>query len=441
MFESLSEKLTAVFDNLKRRGKLSEDDVDLAMREVKLALLEADVNYAVVRSFTNRVKERAIGAEVSKALNPAQQVIKIVNEELISTLGQPVELNLKGERPHVLMLVGLQGSGKTTAAAKIAKKLRASGERVMLVAADIYRPAAIKQLQTLGAQIEVPVFTLPGAKPIQIAKEAKQSARNGGYSVVIIDTAGRSQLDNELMDELVGINQIVPANEILLVVDSMIGQEALNIAKGFHKEIPITGLVFTKIDGDARGGAAISIREVTGIPIKFLGTGEGLDALEVFDPTRISNRILGMGDILGLIEKAEAAYTGDVDPKEAERMLTGQFTLEDFAKQLRQMKKMGPISQLLGMLPGQLSAVAKSVDPNEAESQLKTVEAIINSMTPSERRDPRLLNASRRRRIATGSGKDVQDVNRLMKQFRDIQKLMKSFQKTGGRGNIGRLFR
>lgn len=441
MFESLSEKLTAVFDNLKRRGKLSEDDVDLAMREVKLALLEADVNYAVVRSFTNRVKERAIGAEVSKALNPAQQVIKIVNEELISTLGQPVELNLKGERPHVLMLVGLQGSGKTTAAAKIAKKLRASGERVMLVAADIYRPAAIKQLQTLGQHIDVPVFTLPGAKPIQIAKEAKQSARNGGYSVVIIDTAGRSQLDNELMNELVGINQNVPANEILLVVDSMIGQEALNIAKGFHKEIPITGLVFTKIDGDARGGAAISIREVTGIPIKFLGTGEGLDALEVFDPTRISNRILGMGDILGLIEKAEAAYTGGVDTKETERMLSGQFTLEDFANQLRQMKKMGPISQLLGMLPGQLSAVAKSVDPNEAEGQLKTVEAIINSMTPAERRDPRLLNASRRRRIAAGSGKDVQDVNRLMKQFRDIQKLMKSFQKPGGRGNIGRLFR
>lgn len=441
MFESLSEKLTAVFDNLKRRGKLNEDDVDLAMREVKLALLEADVNYAVVRSFTNRVKERAVGAEVSKALNPAQMVIKIVNEELISTLGQPVELNLKGERPHVLMLVGLQGSGKTTAAAKIAKKLRSSGERVMLVAADIYRPAAIKQLQTLGERIDVSVFTLPGAKPVQIAREAKQSARNGGYSVLILDTAGRSQLDNELMDELVGINQAVPANEILLVVDSMIGQEALNIAKGFHKEIPITGLVFTKIDGDARGGAAISIREVTGIPIKFLGTGEGLDALEVFDPTRISNRILGMGDILGLIEKAEAAYSGEIDTKEAERMLTGQFTLEDFAKQLRQMKKMGPISQLFGMLPGQLSAVAKSVDPNEAEGQLKTVEAIINSMTPAERRDPRLLNASRRRRIAAGSGKDVQDVNRLMKQFRDIQKLMRSFQKTGGRGNIGRLFR
>ena len=440
-FEGLSEKLQSTFKKLKGKGRLNEKDIKEAMREVKLALLEADVNYKIVKTFVSNVSTKCVGGDVLDSLTPGQQVIKIVNEELISTLGQPVELNLKGERPHVLMLVGLQGSGKTTAAAKIAKKLRASGERVMLVAADIYRPAAIKQLQTLGERIDVPVFTLPGAKPIQIAKEAKQSARNGGYSVVIIDTAGRSQLDNELMDELVGINQVVPSNEILLVVDSMIGQEALNIAKGFHKEIPITGLVFTKIDGDARGGAAISIREVTGIPIKFLGTGEGLDALEIFDPTRISNRILGMGDILGLIEKAEAAYTGEVDTKDAERMLTGQFTLEDFAKQLKQMKKMGPISQLLGMLPGQMSAVAKAVDPNEAEGQLKTVEAIINSMTPSERRDPRLLNASRRRRIAAGSGKDVQDVNRLMKQFRDIQKLTKSFQKTGGRGNIGRLFR
>ena len=440
MFESLSEKLNVVFENLKRRGKLSEDDVDLAMREVKLALLEADVNYAVVRSFTNRVKERSIGAEVSKALNPAQQVIKIVNEELISTLGEPVELNLKGEKPHVLMLIGLQGSGKTTAAAKIARKLRSTGERVMLVAADIYRPAAIKQLQTLGEKIDVPVFTLPNAKPVQIAKEAWQSARNGGYSVLIIDTAGRSQLDDALMDELVGIQNVVPSKEILLVVDSMIGQEALNIAQGFREVIPISGLVFTKIDGDARGGAAISIREVTGIPIKFLGTGEGLDALEVFDPTRISNRILGMGDILGLIEKAEAVYSGGVDAKDAERMLSGQFTLDDFAKQLRQMKKMGPISQLFGMLPGQLGAVAKNVDPQEAEGQLKTVEAIINSMTPAERRDPRVLNASRRRRIAAGSGKDVQDVNKLIKQFRDIQRLMKSFQKSGGRGNIGRLF-
>lgn len=440
MFESLSDKLTAVFDNLKRHGKLSEADVESAMREVKLALLEADVNYAVVRSFTNRVKERAVGAQVSKALNPAQQVIKIVNEELISTLGEAVPLNLKGEKPHVLMMVGLQGSGKTTASGKIAKKLRSQGERVMMVAADIYRPAAIKQLQTLGERIDVPVFSLPNAKPIQIAKEAYKTAKNGSYSLLIIDTAGRSQLDNELMDELVGINQAVPANEILLVVDSMIGQEALNIAKGFANEIPISGLVFTKIDGDARGGAAISIREVTGIPIKYLGTGEGLDALEVFDPTRISNRILGMGDMLGLIERAEAAYSDGVNAKDAERMLSGQFTLEDFANQLRQMKKMGPISQLFGMLPGQLGAVAKTVDANEAEQQLKNVEAIIDSMTRAERKDPKILNASRRRRIAKGCGKEVEDVNRLMKQFRDIQKMMKTFQKSGGRGNIGRLF-
>jgi signal recognition particle subunit SRP54 len=407
---------------------------------VKLALLEADVNYKVVRSFTDRVKERAVGAEVSKVLNPAQMVIKIVNEELVATLGQAEPLALKGEKPYVLMLVGLQGSGKTTAAAKLAKQLRARGERVMMVAADIYRPAAIKQLQLLGERVDVPVFTLDGAKPERICKEAYESAKRGGYSVVILDTAGRSQLDDQLMNELIGIQTTVRCNEILLVVDSMIGQEALNIAEGFRKAVGITGLIFTKSDGDARGGAAISIREVTGIPIKFLGTGEGIDALEVFDPNRVAGRILGMGDILGLIEKAESAYTGQQDVKDAERMLTGQFTLEDFAKQLKAIKKMGPLGQVLGMMPGQLGAVAKQVDPHEAENQLKVVEAIINSMTPGERRNPKVLNASRRRRIAAGAGKDVQDVNRLMKQFRDIQTMMKQFQKTGGRGNINRLF-
>lgn len=440
MFENLTDRLTQVFDNLRRRGKLTDNDVELAMREVKLALLEADVNYKVVRSFTYRVKERAVGAEVSKALNPAQMVIKIVNEELVATLGQAEPLALKGEKPYVLMLVGLQGSGKTTAAAKLAKQLRAKGERVMMVAADIYRPAAVKQLQLLGERIDVPVFTLEGAKPERICKEAYESAKRGGYSVVILDTAGRSQLDDQLMNELIGIQTAVRCNEILLVVDSMIGQEALNIAEGFRKAVGITGLIFTKIDGDARGGAAISIREVTGIPIKFLGTGESIDALEVFDPNRVAGRILGMGDILGLIEKAEAAYTGQQDGKDAARMLTGQFTLEDFAKQLKAIKKMGPLGQVLGMMPGQLGAVAKQVDPHEAENQLKVVEAIINSMTPGERRDPKVLNASRRRRIAAGAGKDVQDVNRLMKQFRDIQTMMKQFQKTGGRGNINRLF-
>jgi len=440
MFENLSEKLNTIFQNLRRRGKLSEADVEASMREVRLALLEADVNYGVVKTFTARVKERAVGAEVSKALNPAQQVIKIVNEELIQTLGKAEPLNLKGEKPYVIMLVGLQGSGKTTAAAKLAKNLRARGERVLLTAADIYRPAAVKQLQTLGERLDIPVFALEGAKPVRIAQEAFETARKGGYTVVILDTAGRSQLDDDLMRELVGIKNTVRCNEILLVVDSMTGQEALNIAQGFHKEIPVSGLILTKIDGDARGGAAISIREVTGIPIKFLGTGEGLDALEVFDPARISSRILGMGDLLGLIEKAESAYSGQADAKEAEKMLSGEFTLEDFAKQLRQIKKMGSLSSLLEMMPGQFGVVAKNVDHQDAEKQLKTVEAIINSMTVAERRNPKILNASRRRLIAAGCGKDVQDVNRLMKQFRDIQTLMKQFQKSGGRGNINRLF-
>ncbi|MFZ3070924.1 MAG: signal recognition particle protein [Anaerolineaceae bacterium] len=439
MFENLSDKLNNIFQNLRRRGKLSENDVELAMREVRLALLEADVNYGVVKSFTQRVKDRAVGVEVSKALNPAQQVIKIVNEELIITLGPAEPLNLKGERPYVIMLVGLQGSGKTTAAAKLAKSLRAKGERILLVAADIYRPAAIKQLQALGERIDVNVFTLDGAKPVQIASAAYDTAKKGAYSIVILDTAGRSQLDDQLMDELAGIRHAVPCNEILLVVDSMTGQEALNIAQGFRKVIPISGLIMTKIDGDARGGAAISIREVTGIPIKFLGTGEGLDALEVFDPNRISSRILGMGDMLGLIEKAESAYSDQADAKDTARMLSGEFTLEDFAKQLKQMKKMGPLSQVLEMLPGQYGVVAKNVDHREAEHQLKTVEAIINSMTIAERRNPKILNASRRRRIAAGCGKDVQDVNRLMKQFRDIQTIMKQLQKSGGRGNINKL--
>ena len=439
MFETLSDKLNSIFQNLRRHGKLSEADVETAMREVRLALLEADVNYAVVKSFTQRVKERAVGAEVSKALNPAQQVIKIVNEELIKTLGSAEPLNLKGEKPYVIMLVGLQGSGKTTAAAKLAKNLRSKGERVMLVAADIYRPAAVKQLQTLGEKLDIPVFNQENAKPLQIVRGAYEAAKKGAYSVIILDTAGRSQLEDSLMDYLVGIQSTVNCNEILLVVDAMTGQEALNIAQGFRKAIPITGLIMTKIDGDARGGAAISIREVTGIPIKFLGTGEGLDAIEVFDPARISSRILGMGDMLGLIEKAESAYTDQLDAKEAERMLSGEFTLDDFAKQLKQMKKMGPLGSIMEMLPGQYSAVAKNVDHNEVEKQLTTVEAIINSMTLQERRNPKILNASRRRRIAAGSGKTVQDVNRLMKQFQDIQKLLKQLQKTGGRGNINRL--
>jgi signal recognition particle subunit SRP54 len=406
---------------------------------VRLALLEADVHFSVAKKFVSQVRERAVGQEVSKALNPGQQVIKIVNEELIKLLGEPARINLTGEKPYVIMMVGLQGSGKTTASAKLAKKLRSQGERVLLVAADPYRPAAIKQLQTLGERIDVPVFTEDGKKPPEVSLHAYDHAKKGGYTVVIIDTAGRSQLDQDLMDELRSIQSKVRTTEILLVVDSMIGQEALHIAEGFRDTVSITGLVLTKIDGDARGGAAISIRSVTGVPIKFLSTGEGIDAMEAYDPGRLSSRILGMGDVIGLIEKAEQAFDQKEAQKQAQKMMSGEFSLEDFLQQLKQIKKMGPISQIMEMMPGNLGQMAKTVNPRDAEKQLKQTEAIINSMTLRERRSPDILNASRRRRIASGSGTDVQDVNRLIKQYRDIKKLMKTFQKSGGRG-LPRLF-
>ena len=439
MFENLTERLNNVFTQLRRRGKLSAADVDTAMREVRMALLEADVNYGVVKDFISRVRERAIGIEVSKALNPAQQVIKIVNEELINTLGNPERLNLSGSRPCVIMLVGLQGSGKTTAAAKLARQLRAQGERVMMVAADPYRPAAVKQLETLGEKLGVPVYSEAGIKPPDLAAHALDKGQKGGNSVLILDTAGRSQLDNILMDELSAIAKKVHPVETLLVVDSMIGQEAVNIAKGFRDAIPLTGLILTKMDGDARGGAAISIRAVTGVPIKFIGTGEALDALEVYDPGRLASRILGMGDVLGLIERAEAAFDQQQSQKDAERLLAGDFSLEDFANQLRQVRKMGPIAQVLEMLPGGMGQLARQIDPKDAEHQLKMTEAIINSMTVHERRRPDVLNASRRRRIATGSGAEVQDVNRLIKQYRDAQRMFKNIKKSGTRG-LPRLF-
>jgi signal recognition particle subunit SRP54 len=439
MFENLTNRLNQVFDQLRRRGKLSEADVDAAMREVRLALLEADVHFSVVKAFIARVRERAIGAEVSRALNPGQQVIKIVNEELIQTLGEPAPLNFRGAKPHVVMLVGLQGSGKTTHAAKIAKILRSKGERVMLVAGDPYRPAAVTQLQQLGERIDVPVEADLNLKPPELAKRAFERAEKGGFGVMIIDTAGRSQLDTQLMDELKAIVAKVPPAEILLVVDSMIGQEALNVAQGFRDSVSITGLVMTKMDGDSRGGAAISIRSVTGVPIKFIGTGEKLDALESYDPARLSSRILGMGDMIGLIEKAEAAFDEQTAQKTADRMMQGQFTLEDWLDQMKQMKKMGPLAQIMDMLPGQLGQAARQVDPKDIEKNFKQTEAIINSMTRRERRDPDILNASRRRRIAAGSGMEVQDVNRLIKQYREMQKMMKMMQKTGGKG-LGRLF-
>lgn len=439
MFETLTDRLNQIFKQLSRHAKLSEADVDAAMREVRLALLEADVHYSVVKDFISRVRQRAVGHQVSKALNPTQQVIKIVNEELIATLGQQERLNLTGPKPRIIMLVGLQGSGKTTAAGKVARLLRSQGERVMLVAADPYRPAAITQLQTLGERLNVPVFSDPDIPPPELAFRARQKAEIGGFSVLILDTAGRSQLDTELMDELRAITNRVHPVETLLVVDAMIGQEAINIALGFREAVPLTGLMLTKMDGDARGGAAISIRTVTGVPIKFLGTGESLEAIEVYDPGRLASRILGMGDIIGLIEKAEAAFDEQTARQQAERMIAGEFTLEDFANQLRQIRRMGPFSQLLEMLPGGLGQMAKMVDPREAEKQLKITEAIINSMTPAERRNPKILNASRRRRIANGSGTNVQDINRLIKQYQDAQRLFKQLKKTGMRG-IPRIF-
>lgn len=437
MFETLTGRLNQVFNELRRRGKLSAADVDAALREVRLALLEADVHYSVVKDFIGRVRERAVGAEVSKALNPGQQVVKIVNDELVATLGEPAPLNLNGPKPRPIMLVGLQGSGKTTAAGKLARELRGRGERVLLVAADPYRPAAVQQLRTLGEQLDIPVFFEEGLPPPEMASHALGKARDGGYSILVIDTAGRSQLDETLMEELRAITAYTSPVETLLVVDAMIGQEALHVAEGFQKAVSLTGLIMTKMDGDARGGAAISIRSVTGVPIKYLGTGEKLDALEAYHPERLASRILGMGDMLGLIEKAEAAFDEQQVQKQAEKLTRGEFTLEDLIEMLRSSKKMGPMSQLVDMLPGEFSRAARNVSPQDMDRQFKRLEAIICSMTPAERRNPGLLNASRRRRIASGSGSQVQEVNRLMKQFREMQRLFKTFQRTSGRGLSG----
>jgi signal recognition particle subunit SRP54 len=423
MFQNLTGKLQSTFDQLTRRGKLSEADVDLALREVRLALLEADVHFSVVKSFLDRVRVRAVGAEVSRALNPGQQVIKIVNEELVTTLGEPGRLNLKGPQPRVILLVGLQGSGKTTAAAKLANKLRLLGERTLLVAADLQRPAAVQQLQTLGAAIDVPVYTAQAAPP-EVCAQAVSFGEKQGKTVVILDTAGRLQIDDSLMDELTAIRDRTKPVEVLLVADAMTGQEAVRIAEGFHKKVGLTGLILTKVDGDARGGAAISMRSVTGVPIKFLGTGEKTDALENFEPSRLASRILGMGDILGLIEKAEANLDRENAQKAAEKLVSGQFTLEDFLSQIKEVRKMGPIGQLLGMIPG-MSGPKMQIDEQEAEQSFKRTEAIIFSMTPRERRNPDLLNGSRKRRVATGSGVTVYEVNQLIKQFKDMQKMMK----------------
>ena len=437
MFDQLTKRLDEIFHSLKRKGKLSEKDVEIAMREIRLALLDADVQYGVVRDFVSRVKERAVGQEVSKALNPGQQVVKIVHEELIQTLGEPAPLKTAVNRPLVIMLAGLQGSGKTTAAGKIARLLKKQGEKVLLIAADPYRPAAVDQLQSLGDQLSIPVFSDQSLQPPQLAKEALRQAQLSDSTVVILDTAGRSQIDGDLMEELGAVQEACSPDEILLVVDSMIGQESVNVAEGFIEAAPITGLIMSKMDGDARGGAAISIRSVTGIPIKFLGTGEGLEALETYDPARLASRILGMGDVIGLIERAEETIDEETARQQTERLLSGEFTLEDFSKQISQVMKMGPIGKLMGMLPGEFGKMSQSIDPQEAEKKVRTSQAVIQSMTPAERQNPKILNASRRKRIAAGSGTQVYDVNQLVKQYRDAQKLFKQLKKSG-LGNMPR---
>jgi signal recognition particle subunit SRP54 len=439
MFQSLSDRLQDVFDQLGRKGKLTEADVSTAMREVRMALLEADVNLQVAKDFINRVKERAIGAEVQKSLRPSQQVIKIVHEELIETLGEPGRLNLSGPTPRVIMLVGLQGSGKTTTAAKLALTLRQEGRRPFLVAGDTYRPAAVDQLVTLAKQLNVP-FHQEGtsAPPPDICVRGVQAAKAADATVVILDTAGRLQIDDDMMAELEAIRDRTQPAEILLVADSMTGQEAVRIADGFNQRVGLSGLILTKVDGDARGGAAISMRAVTGVPIKYLTTGEKIsaDTLEEFHADRLASRILGMGDMLTLIERAEEAF----DEEEAERLqrklLKNQFTLEDFLKQLQQVKRLGSIGQILDMLPGMGRLRQQmNIDNEEAQNQLKKVEAIIYSMTPQERRNPKLLNANRKRRIAAGSGTSVQEINALLHQFREMQRMMKMI----GAGHIPKI--
>jgi signal recognition particle subunit SRP54 len=435
LFETLGGRLQDVFDGLQRRGKLTEEDVDKAMREVRLALLEADVNFRVVKDFVKRVRERAVGHEVMRSLTPGQQVVKIVNEELVATLGEPGRLNLGMQSPAVIMLVGLQGAGKTTMAGKLALFLRKQGRRPLLVAGDVYRPAAIDQLQTLGKQLDIPVYSEgTDADPVQIAKHGVQEGKKTDATIVIIDTAGRLNIDEMMMDEIKAIKAEVDPIETLLVADAMTGQEAVRVATDFNNAVDITGLIMTKIDGDARGGAAISMREVTNVPIKFLGTGEKLNAIEEFHPDRLTNRILGMGDVMTLIEKAQTEMDQDEAQKAGERLMEGKFDLEDFLKQMQQIKRMGPIGQLLGMIPGMNKM--GDVDLSGAEGELKRIEAIIQSMTIKERRNPKIIKASRKKRIAAGSGTSVQEINQLLKQFREMQKMMKQLRGGRGRKNL-----
>ena len=433
MFGSLTEKLSLAFKKFRNKGKLTEADVKEGMREIKLALLEADVNFKVVKEFVKSVTDRAVGAEVLESLVPAQQIVKIVNEELIKLMGtETPKINISPKPPTVIMMVGLQGAGKTTHSAKIAAYMKSKGKSPLLVACDVYRPAAVDQLKIVGESVKVPVFSM-GTKisPVEIAKAGVLHAKKNGYDTVFIDTAGRLHIDEELMGELASIKETVEPTEILLVVDAMLGQDAVNVAKSFNDLLDITGVVLTKMDGDTRGGAALSVRYVTGKPIKFVGTGEKLDALELFHPDRMASRILGMGDVLSLIEKAEEAF----DKKNAEelerKMREETFSLEDFLVQMRQLKKMGNLDQILGMLPGANMGALKNAQIDE--KQMDKTEAIILSMTRKERLYPDIINGARRKRIAKGSGTSVEDVNRLLKQFEQMKKMMKQFSNMGKR--------
>jgi len=436
MFESLSDKLQNIFNQLSKHGILREEDVNAVLREIRLALLEADVNYKVVKDFVARVKDKAVGETVARALNPSQQVIKIVHQELVDTLGEPGRIELRGRAPYVIMLVGLQGSGKTTTVAKLAKHFRSTGHFPLMVAADTYRPAAITQLEVLGRQLSIPVYSDHGkTKPPEICVNGLEDARKRGADIILLDTAGRLQIDDDMMAELETIRDRVHPLEVLLVADAMTGQEAVNIAQGFHTRVGLTGLILTKVDGDARGGAAISMRAVTGVPIKFLGTGEKVAALEPFHPERLASRILGMGDVLSLIERAEAAFDEEQTAKMEEKLSQGDFDLDDLLTQLRQVRKMGPLDELLGMIPG-IGKLTKGVqiDKEQTEKEFKHLEAIILSMTMEERRTPRILNANRKRRIAAGSGTSVQQINQLLGQHRQMQKLLKQLNQGKMRG-------
>lgn len=424
-FENLSEKLQSVFKQLRSKGKLTEKDVKDAMREVKIALLEADVNYKIVKQFVNKVNERAVGAEVLESLTPGQQVIKIVNEELVELMGSAQsKLTFSSKPPTIYMMVGLQGAGKTTTSGKLAGLLKKQGENPLLVACDVYRPAAIKQLQVVGNNYGIPVFEM-GDKlsPVDISKAALEFAEKNRHDVILIDTAGRLHINEELMDELKNIKDAVRPQEILLVVDAMTGQDAVTVAESFNAQLGVDGIILTKLDGDARGGAALSVRSVTGKPIKYIGMGEKMEDLEPFYPDRMASRILGMGDVLSLIEKAQEAYDEKQAMEMAQKMRNNDFTLEDFLDQMQQIKKMGPLKDLMGMIPGMSQYNLNDVEVNPKD--MAHIEAIIQSMTKEERQNPSILNGPRKKRIANGSGRTIAEVNRLLKQFEDMKKMMK----------------